>query len=377
MYGMKILNLIPSGDYCGWGVCGKNLEREFRSYPMAVNEEHCDVILTPVINNEWRYPPEHAKTIMTAKQRGKKVVGYGFHEFPEAGSRDIIHLYQNYDGLACGSSWMTDWVQRCLREVNLLKIPVKTVLQGVDKSIFYFKPTEKPDILKGKYVVASAGKFEYRKGQDIVIEVFRRFLKQVPNAVLTAAWDNPWPETLLSMKASKLMKMEDLKLIAVEDQIYIAGIDVDLIPAENQLMWRMGSNEDMANFYRAADVAIFTNRAEAGNNNCLVEAGACGVPICGNDDTGHCDIVDLLRKSDSRHKSHYKSGRPWVESEADADVDGWSEPCVDQMLSNLMYVYLSKPTDAEKQKISNSLHNMQWENTAKSLYNLCMQVAVQ
>ena len=65
------------------------------------------------------------------------------------------------------------------------------VLQGVDTSVF--NPLPVPRIIHSNIVILSGGKLEIRKGQDIVIQAFKKLLLVCPDALLVACWCNDSP----------------------------------------------------------------------------------------------------------------------------------------------------------------------------------------
>ena len=367
---IKVFNAIPQGDSCGWGVCGTQLARYMPDHCEIVGLiADADVVLMPVVNEKWDVPPECEWAWNIAMEYHTPVVGYGFHEFDIRGTQQIHWLPSHFTALACGSAWMHDWVKLALHEVAP-DFPLSVVLQGVDKERFYYRPQEKPDFMKDRFVVASAGKFEFRKGQDVVIEAFRRFKKSVPEAMLMLNWDNPWPMTMLSMNASKWK--HDLELIGLEGAVYVGGVDRNLIAPEDQVTWRIGQNADMPKFYQNADIAVFPNRCEAGTNLPLMEAIASGVPSVIHDATGQSDIADMLYGLsscvlvDEGTKFKYPgSGDP---------VAHWNEPCVASFLSGMMKLYRDRPLEADRESLSHELDGLSWSKTAKGLVSLAESV---
>lgn len=365
---IKLYNAVPAGDACGWGVCGSRLAESLPGHCEVVTDvRDAQVLLVPVDNRHWGYGVFDAR-VAYAVEKKIPIVGYGFHEFDIIGTQQIEWLPRNYSALACGSSWMTGWVKNALQGVAD-DLPVETVLQGVDSSRFKYLEQDKPDFMKDRFVVGSAGKFEYRKAQDVVIEVFRRFKKSVPEALLLLCWDSAWAETMASMSASKWK--HNLELVAIGDQVYVGGVDRELIAPGDQATWRMGSNADMPNFYRNADAAIFPNRCEAGNNNCLVEAVASGVPSVILDGHGHEDVVDRVENSpcvfmEGGKNFRYKLGGEYVAN--------WVEPCVDEGLSDLYRVYREQASKEERIRLSGMLGDLTWDKTASGLVDLCKKV---
>jgi len=373
---MRVLSLIPDGDNCGWGVCGKNLAVELPKVCEVVGlGQEYDAVLAPVTNHNWGYPPEHEDLCEAARKAGKPVVGYGFHEFRGMGADNIHRLVANYDALACGSSWMKDWVDVALADIKAT-LPTSVVFQGVDRNIFKPKDIPRPDFMNDRYVVALTGKLEFRKGQDVVIEAFRRFLKSVPSAIITMAIDNPWLASMNSMAQSKWLKLEDVMLINHGGAVFIQGIHPSVIPFENQSMWRMGSNAEMADFYNCADLTVFANRCEAGQTLGALENAACETPMIIPDWTGMGDLADAL--SGCKSVSVLTRGK---EIRDPGPSYGFYEPCVDEVLSAMMTQYKRRTelgvvrSWSDRQEIGYRMsHDFHWNWTAKDLVELIERV---
>jgi len=174
---------------------------------------------------------------------------------------------------------------------------------------------------------------------------------------------------MLTMKASHLPA--ELELISVDDQIYVAGVDRNLIAPNDQVTWRVCPNNQMPYFYQNADAALFPNRCEAGNNNCLVEAVSCGIPSVILDDHGHEDIVNMVDGSPCVFMDH---GKRFTYKLNDIPVASWVEPCVEEGLSDLMRVYREKATSDERLQLSTMTKSLTWDSTALGLVNLCSEV---
>src|SRR5690606_6281917 len=81
---------------------------------------------------------------------------------------------------------------------------VRNCPQGVDTDLFRPVPqaVQRDPRFAGRFTVFSGGKLEYRKGQDLVVAAFKRFQQRRPEALLVAAWHNPWPEAAKSLAMS-------------------------------------------------------------------------------------------------------------------------------------------------------------------------------
>jgi len=188
------------------------------------------------------------------------------------------HKLNEYDAVVVASQWNRD----VLRELG---IDAMLCHEGVDSFLFH------PDVRKrekdGKFRVFSGGKAEYRKGQDIVIEAFRRFARTRDDAVLVASWGSPFSwsgqdfEGKWRWGAPPGLHIGKPNYHAWTQRAGIERHQFECLdPRPN---WRMPE------VYANIDVAVFPNRREGGTNFVAMEAIACGVPTfirlgCGQDD---------------------------------------------------------------------------------------------
>lgn len=363
---LKLLDLIPPGDGCGWGVAGSYLFKHLPQHCEIVTEvADCDAVLAPVSNFEWGYAIEHEGAIRSARAAGKKVIGYGFHEFDILGTKQISMLADNWDALICGSTWMKEWVVDALKSIKR-EMPVSVALQGVDTERFYYRVPNRPDWMKDRFVIASCGKFEYRKSQDVIIEAFRRFQKSVPEAMLLMCWHNPWPDTMRTMGDSKYAHNLELQ----SDQagnISILGVDRKLIDPKDQVSWLMSRNMDMPAFYQNADIALFPNRCEAGQAMPACEALASGIPSVVVDGHGMRDLVDIAEESactflEGGKRFNYR------------DVGTFTEPCLSEINSEMMRLYRENHGQANRMHLSHLMESLSWDQTAKDVVAACREV---
>jgi tetratricopeptide (TPR) repeat protein/glycosyltransferase involved in cell wall biosynthesis len=188
---------------------------------------------------------------------------------------------KSYDLMIAGSTWNA-------KMLALLGVArVRTVLQGVDPTVFH--PGPRTGLTDGKFLVFSGGKLEYRKGQDIVVEAFRRFQQTHDDAVLVTAWHNHWPQTMAGIDAMGYVQGAP----AVRDgRCEIAPwLASNGIPAHAILDLGQQTPQTMAQVLRDVDVAVFTNRCEGGTNLVAMEAMACGVPSIISANTGHLNLI--------------------------------------------------------------------------------------
>ena len=140
-----------------------------------------------------------------------------------------------------------------------------------------------------RFLVFSGGKLEFRKGQDIVVEAFRRFHATHPDAVLVTAWHNHWPQAMAGIDAMGYVAGQP---IVRDGNCETTGwLIANGLRPESVLDLGLQPQAMLAQALREMDVAVFTNRCEGGTNLVAMEAMACGVPTILSANTGHLNLI--------------------------------------------------------------------------------------
>lgn len=250
----------------------------------------------------------------------------------DTGAIDPVKM-NAYDLIVAGSRW----TERVLKEKGVERVILAH--QGYDSRVFFPTPSrqQSPELresipqsgalLSGPRVF-SGGKLEFRKGQDIVVEAFKRF-RQTPegkDAVLVTAWDNQWPQTMDGIWVSGYVKGVP-KIVNGRADI-APWLVQNGLPAESVIDCGRLSPPELAQVLRSCTVGIFPNRAESGTNLVLVEALASGLPCVAVLGHGHDDVMnpdyrvitdDVGVPSGCRL---YKSTEGWTEAHPDS-LAGW------------------------------------------------------
>jgi glycosyltransferase involved in cell wall biosynthesis len=220
------------------------------------------------------------------------------------------------------------WCEEVLRGNDVTN--VKTVIQGVDTSIFH--PAPRSGALEGRFAVFSGGKLEHRKGQDLVVLAFRQFAARHPEAVLVTAWHSNWPQIAVTLNASG----RTAPVPFLEDgKIDTAGwAAANGIPVHQFIDAGSIPNHSMARILREMDVAIFPNRCEGGTNLVAMECMACGVPAIVSNNTGHKDLVAT--------GAPYVLKRQGPVSFGDVGTEGWGESDVEEIIEALEHAWTNR-----------------------------------
>jgi glycosyltransferase involved in cell wall biosynthesis len=217
--------------------------------------------------------------------------------------------------------------------------PVHLCHQGIDGSSF--RPGPRSGFYRDRFVIFSGGKFEFRKGQDIVLAAFKRFHERHPEALLVTCWQN-----LLKSDAAAYELAGHCNTVPQPAPNY--GLQIGLwlmqqgLPRESFIDLTFTHNLLMPLILRECDVAVFPNRCEGGTNLVAMEAMACGVPTYVAYNTGQKDLVDLIGCNAFRHQKPVKPA-PGMDP-----VQDWGETDADDVLEALEYVYTHREEAARR-----------------------------
>ncbi len=277
--------------------------------------------------------------------QGRHNIGLIFFEDTALTLQDI-EVAQTYDLIIAGSTWNAE----VLRSHGIQN--VEAVCQGIDPTLFH--PALRSGVLGDRFVIFSGGKLEYRKGQDIVIEAFRRFHQRHPDALLMTAWHNIWPQTMHGIKQSGYV--QGTPQVDASGKLQITEwLRASDIPAASVLDVGAIANPLVGQVVREADVALFPNRCEGGTNLAAMECLACGVPTLLSANTGHRDLI--------RDGMGYAlNAQQPINAVAGSSTHGWGESSVDEILEQLEWLYTHRNQAQEKALVdAEKMQDWTWE----------------
>lgn len=381
-----IYTVLPVGSYHGWGICGKYIVRELSNWisvklisegfnEASVNDELDYRLLSNLLVDE-----ETLKKIKTSKiykvdtpviqsivinkmtplipnLRGDFNLGYTFFE-DNILSKTIINNAVNYfDVVATGSTWN----EEVLRSYGLQD--VTTIIQGVDPVIFNPLYSEK-EYFRDKFVIFSGGKFELRKGQDIVIKAFKYIQDKYDDVLLLASWFNHWQESLNTMAASPHIRFtptQEPYETMMKRTLSENGIDLSKV-----IVLPAMPNITLSRIYKNSDVGLFTNRCEGGTNLVMMEFMACGKPVIASYNTGHKDILN------DKNSIPLKDMKEVIIHRNNTPIANWYEPSLEEVIDKVEYAYQnSHSLNKLGIQAGRDLSRMTWKQTAqKFLYTI-------
>jgi glycosyltransferase involved in cell wall biosynthesis len=287
-----------------------------------------------------------------AALRGKPDIGVVFFESAVI-PQPNIEKANGLAGIVAGSTWNAE----VLRRHGLTA--VRTCLQGVDLSLF--QPGLRQGRFPGRFVVFSGGKLEYRKGQDLAVAAFKRFHTCHPDALLVAAWQNPWPQAAKSLAMSSHTK--GTPAVSPNGQLDLTGwlMGNGLSPTSFVDVGRLHNAQTSA-LLNEVDVALLPSRCEGGTNLVAMECMAAGVPVILSRNTGHLDLIaaDNCYPLSMQLPIGALTGRK--------ELEDWGESSIDEIVAQLEAAYADSNTRrARGAAAARFMKDWSWSNQVDKL----------
>jgi glycosyltransferase involved in cell wall biosynthesis len=367
---------LPVGSAHGWGVCGKYLTRELAKLTNVglfteafdlqdIGDELEFALLKSKVLGQGGFDAPSAPTLQSIANstfaayrpqlRGAPTIGYTFFEENLAIAPHVQGAASHYDHIVTGSRWC----EQVLRHYGIER--VTTILQGVDSGIFHPHPGGK-EYLKDSFVVFSGGKFEFRKGQDLVIRAFKVLQDRHRDVVLVNAWHNFWRFSIQTMCASPYIRFRP---VSSDFHVVIQSLLADQgIRPEQVITIGPRPNVIMERIYRNSDVGLFPNRCEGGTNLVLMEYMACGKPVIASNTSGHKDVLT------PGNSIRIESMKP-LTIRSNIDLAVWDDPDLEETIERLEWAYQNRGRlDAIGRQAAEDMSKLTWERAAKQFYAL-------
>jgi glycosyltransferase involved in cell wall biosynthesis len=248
----------------------KKLIDQLKDEPDVVIQTSCKIAMAPIGN-----------VVPPIRVHAEHQVGVAFFE------RSVINDHyqkglEQFTLVITGSNWNQAIIEKSGYENAIM------IHQGIDGS--RFNAVQIPKLLQNPFIIFSGGKLEARKGQDIVIDAFKKFIKICPQALLIACWANIGNVGLNTIAETKYVKGSPSNGDAKSIYGWLLKND---IPSENILVPEIMANAHLPNIIKQADTAVFTSRCEGGTNLMAMETLACGIPTLLSANTGHQDLIEM------------------------------------------------------------------------------------
>jgi glycosyltransferase involved in cell wall biosynthesis len=350
-----MLNIISPINQLGYGIAGLNICKELDKispialFPLAQPTVTCQDdfdIVNDMIKNA-RMPDFNAPCLRIWHQHdmsqfvgnGLKI-GFPIFELDEFNDLEKHHLGQLDKIFVC-----SEWAKRVvLKEIGLPPEHVHVVPLGVDRTIFKESTVDNHE--KDGTIFFNCGKWEVRKGHDIIPEAFSRAFSSEDNVELWMMCDNPFVQGDEKMRWIDLYKSSPL------------GGKISFLD-------RAETHEGVYNIMSNVSCGVFPARAEGWNLE-LLEMMSCGKPVIATDYSAHTEFCTkenaFLVSIDKEEKAY--DGK-WFHGE----IGNWAsigEDQIDQISSHMRNIHDNKIKTNPQGVITAEKYT--WKNSAREAH---------
>lgn len=349
---MQKINMMCPIGVTGYGITSFNIYKELRKNfdiclfalgnPQVETEEEKSLLLQDISKQQYYENKNttlkiwHQFDLATRVGNGK-YVALTFFEVDKLKPIEI-HMINNTDVIFVASEWA-----KTILENNGVNTTIKIAPLGIDPNIFNYSVVENMKQQKNNdtYVFCNIGKWEIRKGHDILIEAFNKTFNDNDNVELWMVNFNPFLSQEENMAWVNLYKNTKL------------GSKVKILP-------RVSTHAELAKLISLTDCGVFPARAEGWNNE-IPEFFALDKPIIATNYSAHtqyCNtnnayLIDIDKLCPAIDDKFFDGYGNW------ADLGKKQQ---EQLVEYMRYVYKnnvrSNPGGLEMAKI------LTWSNTA-------------
>jgi glycosyltransferase involved in cell wall biosynthesis len=354
---MSQLNLMCPFSNTGYGITSYNIYKQLRNnvditlFPISnvVMDDIDNEIISDDIRKQSSYNPDNPclkiwhQFDMASRVGKKDFYGFTFFEIDRLNDTEI-HMLNQLEGILVAS----DWAKQILQNNNI-HIPISVCPLGIDPDIFNNNVN---NLVKkeNKYIFINIGKWEIRKGHDILVDIFNMAFNEEDNVELWMLNYNPFltqEENLAWMSLYKNSKLNK---------------KIKVFP-------RIPRHEDLAKFIALGDCGIFPARAEGWNNE-IPEFMALNKPIIATNYSAHTQYLN----TDNSYLIDIESLTPAIDDKFFNGFGNWAkidDNQIEQAVSHMRYVYTN---DIRNNPIGmRDAQKLTWKNTAsiieKTIFN--------
>jgi len=358
----KKLNLIAPINPLGYGCVGMNMLKalfqqgvEVAFWPMGAvtvsNEEDASYVRRGIENQKTFCAASqtlriwHQHDMAQSVGRGKRI-GMPIFELDTFNDIEKHHLI-SLDHVCVCSKWAKDVIKD---QVNM---EASVVPLGVDNKIFNGGKSTLPVEWDATTIFLNVGKWEKRKGHDILPEIFNRAFKPTDNVELWMMNDSPFVNEIET-------RVWQQKYTETE-----SGKNIKFLP-------RVEGHAEVANLMRAADCGVFPSRAEGWNLEAL-EMMSCGKHVIISDCTAHQEFCnDANSKMVEMGPLEEAHDGIWFEGQGKWRSIG--KPQIEDFAQHMREIHLLKQTGMLEPNTNgmDTAKQFSWSNSVKQFLLQCI-----
>lgn len=338
----------------GYGICGFNIAKQLANqvgdhltiFPIGQPEPE---LYQELVQFDWRNKDEnikwsepclkiwHQNGLHESVGRGEKV-GFPIFELNKFTTEEKRSMKSCHQLIVC-SKWAKDIVE------DELGIVSKVVPLGVDRSLF----NENNNIRRKPTIFFNCGKWEIRKGHDIIKTCFEKAFSQADDVELWMMCENPF--------------------LGEKNNDWINYYKGSSIANKIRFIPRQKYHRDVYNIMRQVDVGVFPVRAEGWNLE-LLELLSCGKHVITTNYSGHTEftnrnnsyIVETDKLVSAQDGIWFHGQGEW------AELDKMQE---DQIIDHMKQTHRLKQSSELELNLAGieTAIKFSWENTAREILN--------
>ena len=353
---MNPINIMAPINPLGYGVVGLNVVKQLNKnglvslFPIGnveVTNQHDADIVKECIENQLYFNAKNPclrvwHQFSMAEQIGNGLrTGFPIFELDWFSHQENVHLNSLEKIFVC-SQWAKEVVVNMVGDRFVNDCHVAPL--GVDRFIFFEQNIEP----WGETRFINTGKWEVRKGHDVLIEAFEKAFEPEDNVKLIMMNHNPFLNEEQTREWVDMYKNSKV------------GDKIEFVP-------RVSTHEEVAHVMRQTDCGVFPSRAEGWNLE-AIEMMSCGKQVIITDYSAHTEfcneenslLVNIDNKEDAYDGIWFHGQGRWAEI---------AEPQVEQIVEHMRAVHKEKQ---ETGKIRNAAGvqtatDFSWENTCNSI----------
>ena len=354
------INLACPINQLGYGVSGLNITK-------ALIELKQDVALKPI--GAIEAPEEYTPILKAAIGAGRtpdwkapcirmwhqhdmsQFIGsgtkYGFPIFELDRFSDLeLHHLHYLDNWMVASEWAKKIMVESLSHIrgeDYVKEHTYVIPLGVDRDIFKESISHRKET-----IFFNCGKWEVRKGHDILVEAFNKAFNEDDDVELWMMCDNPFFPEEENFRWERLYRSSKL------------GEKIRIIP-------RQKTQQDVYNIMTQTDCGVFPARAEGWNLE-LLEMMSCGKQVIATNYSAHtefcndenCYLVNTDEKEDANDGFWFRGQGQWASIK---------EEQIDSLAEHMRDVHEKKKNDnlSINQAGIDTAKKFSWKNSAQKI----------
>ena len=262
------INLMAPINQLGYGVAGLNILKALQKktvvslfpigQPQVTTQADSDAVRGGMGNAQNFDPKAPCIKIWHQNQMAERIGSGTFIGFPIF-ELDTFTELEKHHLKSCDRLFVcSEWAKKVCYDINLADV----VPLGVDAELFPPAPVREDD----KTIFFNCGKWEVRKGHDILINAFKKVLEHGENAELWMMCSNPFNSPEEENKWLNLYSHPNVKIIP-----------------------RAETQAEVYNIMSQVDCGVFPSRGEGWNLE-LLEMMSCGKHVIATDYSAHTEF---------------------------------------------------------------------------------------